>query len=166
LQVKIDVTFSRAVTGFAASFVNRGVPRVGFAMRRQRVMSSFGGVAFGAGFAAYVLAGVYLLTLLRLRGVIALAGFFIGRLVLGKSRGQGRDPSRDHWRQRRQAKKRYHTYLQSSHMLLLCVIYSELRNFQRKCGISPSWLRINPHRVPAKKERESFNLSQEVGNSL
>src|SRR5262245_47506114 len=105
LQVKVDVTFRRAVAGFTASFVNRGVPHVGFVVRRQRVMSSFGGVAFGAGFGADVLTGVNRLTLLRLRGVIALAGFFFGRLVLGQRRGQRRDPSRDRRRQRRQAKK-------------------------------------------------------------
>src|SRR5215510_5683802 len=48
VQVKVDVAFRRAVAGFAASFVNVGVPRVGFVMRRQRVMSGFGRVAFGA----------------------------------------------------------------------------------------------------------------------
>src|SRR5215470_773311 len=48
VQVKVDMTFRRAVAGFAASFVNVGVPQIGFVVRRQRVMSSFGCVAFGA----------------------------------------------------------------------------------------------------------------------
>src|SRR5262245_1977202 len=55
LQVKVDVAFRGAVAGFTASLVNGGVPHVGFVVRCQRVMSSFGGVAFGAGLAAYVL---------------------------------------------------------------------------------------------------------------
>src|SRR5262252_7791139 len=52
VQVKVDVTFRRAVAGFAASFVNVGLPHVGFVVRRQRVMSSLGCMAFGAGFAS------------------------------------------------------------------------------------------------------------------
>jgi hypothetical protein len=63
------------VAGFAASFINRGAPHVGFIVSSQRVMSRLGGVAFGAGFAADVLTGVYRPSLLRLRGVFGLAGF-------------------------------------------------------------------------------------------
>src|SRR5262249_52166855 len=78
LQVKVDVAVGRAVTGFAASFVNGGVPHIGFVVRRQLVMSRFGGVAFGAGFAADVLAEVYRLPLLRLRAVFGAAELFLG----------------------------------------------------------------------------------------
>jgi hypothetical protein len=119
LQVKVHVAFRRAVAGFAASFVNRGVSHVGFAVRRKGVMSRLGGVTFGAGFAAHVLTGVHRLTLLRLRGVFVLVELILGRLALGQRRGQRRDPRRDRRRQRRQKEGHDKTYLQSSHKALL-----------------------------------------------
>src|SRR4030095_7428795 len=65
VQIKVHVTSCGAVTGFTASFVNRGVSELGFTVSRQGVMRRFGGVAFGAGFAADVLAGVRRLGRLR-----------------------------------------------------------------------------------------------------
>src|SRR5688572_20998574 len=66
-QIKVHVTAGWAMTSFAASFVDWGISQVGFAMRRESVMTRLGGMAFRAGFGAYVLAGVRGLPLLRLR---------------------------------------------------------------------------------------------------
>ena len=111
------MTARRAVTGFAALFINRGVSYLGFTVRRQRVMSRFGGVAFGAGLTADVLAGVNGLPRLRLRGVFA--GLFLRRLALGQRRGQRRNSGRDRGHQRRKAEDHHQNYFQSSHELLI-----------------------------------------------
>src|SRR5262245_7319521 len=98
VQIKVHMTAGRAVTGFTASLVNGGVSHVCLVVRRKRVMSRLGGMAFGAGFAAYVLGGVYGLTLLRLRGVFVLVGLLFGRPALGQRGGQRRDACRDRGR--------------------------------------------------------------------
>src|SRR5262245_48883047 len=160
VQVKIDVPFRRAVAGFAASFINVGVPHVGFIVRRQRVMSRLGGMAFGAGFAAYVLGGVYRLTLLRLRGVFVLVGLLFGRLALDRRRGQRSDACRDLGCQRRQKEGYHQTYLQSSHKPLLVRLRSSIR-FSAGSGSHRIDLKLIAENYAA---RGNFPLSAEIAD--
>jgi hypothetical protein len=140
------------VTCLAAFFVDCGVSNICFAVGGQRVMSRLGGMAFGAGFAADVFAGIYRLRLLRLRSAFGLIRLCLGSLVLRQSGGQGRDACRDHGRQSRQKEGYHQGYLQSSHKLLLVRLRLGDRLRYRK------WLGSNCLQVYCEKLRSGAHI--------